>query len=176
MPLVPGRRLGHYELVAALGAGGMGEVALKARPARLAQDPERRQRFEREARTISSLNLEGESLAARLEKGPLPLEQALGCGAEIADALGRAHQHGVVHRDLKPGNVFLTRSGAKLLDFGLAKLGPALTPLGVPGESVLATDAKPLTEAGTVMGTYPHTRRRKPMSGRGTDASTYGQA
>jgi serine/threonine protein kinase len=169
-------------------------VALKVLPAHLSQDPERRQRFEREAKTISSLNhpnictlhdigqqdgvdylvlehLEGESLAARLEKGPLPLEQALRCGAEIADALARAHDHGVVHRDLKPGNAFLTRSGAKLLDFGLAKLAPALTPLPAPGLSALATEEKPLTEAGTVMGTYPYMSPEQ-LEGKEADART----
>src|ERR1700720_1600207 len=156
MPLSPGTHLGPYEITAPLGAGGMGEVyrardtrlertvAIKILPAQLSSDPVRKQRFEREARTISSLNhphicilhdvgsqdgidflvmecVEGETLAKRLEKGPIPLEQVLGSGAQIAVALDKAHRSGVVHRDLKPGNIMLTSSGAKLLDFGLAK-------------------------------------------------------
>src|SRR5260370_28869875 len=155
MPLAPGTRLGPYEITTALGAGGMGEVyrardtrldrtvANKILPRHLSDDPVRKQRFEREAKTISSLNqphtctlhdigsrngvdylvmecVEGEVLARRLEKGPLQLEQALKFGAQIADALDKAHRSGVVHRDLKPGNIMLTASGAKLLDFGLA--------------------------------------------------------
>src|SRR5499425_429139 len=156
MPLSPGIRLGPYEIVAPLGAGGMGEVyrardtrldrtvAIKILPQHLSNDPIRKQRFEREAKTISSLNhphicvlydvghqdgvdflvmeyVEGETLAKRLEKGPLPLEQVLRYGGQIADALDKAHLAGIVHRDLKPGNIMLTASGAKLLDFGLAK-------------------------------------------------------
>ena len=119
-------------------------VAIKILPAEFSADPIRKQRFEREAKTISSLNhphicvlhdvgsqggisylvmecVEGETLAKRLEKGPLPLEQVLKYGMQIADALDKAHRSGVVHRDLKPGNIMLTSSGAKLLDFGLAK-------------------------------------------------------
>src|SRR5216683_1760338 len=156
MSLASGSHLGPYEILAPLGAGGMGEVyrardtrlertvAIKILPAQFSCDPVRKQRFEREAKTISSLNhphicvlhdvghhdgvdylvmecVEGETLAKRLEKGPLPLEQVLKIGAQIADALDKAHRSGVVHRDLKPGNIMLTSSGAKLLDFGLAK-------------------------------------------------------
>src|SRR6266571_6079227 len=160
MVLVSGTRLGPYEITAALGAGGMGEVykardtrlertvAIKVLPERLSSSPEVRQRFEREAKTISALShphicalydvgnqdgveylvmeyLEGETLSDRLAKGPLPLEQLLRYGIEMADALDRAHRQGIVHRDLKPGNVMLTKSGVKLLDFGLAKaIGP----------------------------------------------------
>src|SRR6516164_9702993 len=156
MPLTPGTKLGPYEIQSPLGAGGMGEVyrardtrlertvAIKILPGHFSSDPLRRQRFEREAKTISGLNhphicvlhdvgqqdgidylvmecVEGETLARRLEKGALPQEQVLKLGAQIADALDKAHRSGVVHRDLKPGNIMLTASGAKLLDFGLAK-------------------------------------------------------
>ena len=157
MALQPGKRLGPYEIVSPLGAGGMGEVyrgrdtrlerdvAIKVLPQHLASNPQFKQRFEREARTISSLNhphictlhdigradeidylvmeyLEGETLARRLEKGALPTAQVLRYGMEVADALDKAHRRGVVHRDLKPGNIMLTpQSGAKVLDFGLAK-------------------------------------------------------
>ena len=119
-------------------------VAIKILPAHLSCDPVHKQRFEREAKTISGLNhphicvlydvghqdgidylvmecVEGETLGKRLEKGPLPLEQVLKYGAQIAEALDKAHRSSVVHRDLKPGNIMLTSSGAKVLDFGLAK-------------------------------------------------------
>src|ERR1700693_5866941 len=154
MPLAPGTKLGPYEIALPLGVGGMGEVyrardtrlgrnvAIKILPAQFSSDPGRKQRFDREAKTISTLNhphicvlydvghqdgmdylvmecVEGETLAMRLEKGPLPLEQVLKFGAQIADALDRAHRSGIVHRDLKPGNIMLTATGAKLLDFGL---------------------------------------------------------
>src|SRR5579864_8716630 len=157
MSLVSGTRLGPYEVVGPLGAGGMGEVyrardvrlgrsvAIKVLPQQLSNDPLRQQRFEREARTISNLNhphicvlhdighqdgidylvmeyLEGETLAERLKKGPLPIAQVLQYAIEISDALDKSHRKGITHRDLKPGNIMLTKSGTKLLDFGLAKL------------------------------------------------------
>jgi eukaryotic-like serine/threonine-protein kinase len=156
MALPAGTKLGPYEIESAAGAGGMGEVyrardtrlertvAVKILPAHLAGSPDLKQRFEREARAISSLShphicrlydvgsqngtdylvmeyLEGETLADRLMKGPLPLEQMLKVGGEVADALDKAHRQGIVHRDLKPGNIMLTKAGAKLMDFGLAK-------------------------------------------------------
>jgi len=150
MPLNPGTKLGPYEIVSPLGAGGMGEVyhardtrlgrdvAIKILPQQLSKDPVRKQRFEREAKTISGLNhphictlhdvgsqdgvdylvmecVEGETLAKRLEKGPLPLDQVLKYGAQIADALDKAHRSGVVHRDLKPGNIMLTARSFSIL-------------------------------------------------------------
>jgi len=185
MPLAPGTHLGPYEITAPLGAGGMGEVyrardtrlernvAIKILPEQLCKDPTRKQRFEREAKTISSLNhphictlhdigsqngidylvmecVEGETLAKRLEKGPLPLEQVLKYGAQIADALDKAHRAGIVHRDLKPGNIMLTASGAKLLDFGLAK------PVAAPVSGMTLTATTPVTQEGTIAGTYPY--------------------
>src|SRR5258708_25839540 len=154
MPLSAGDRLGPYEILSAIGAGGMGEVykardtrldrtvAVKVLPNHIAQRDDLRARFEREARAVASLNhpnictlhdigpgymvmelIEGETLAARIEKGALPLDQALALAAQIADALARAPRAGVTHRDGKPQNIMLTRDGVKVLDFGLAKSG-----------------------------------------------------
>jgi eukaryotic-like serine/threonine-protein kinase len=194
MTLEAGSRLGPYEILAAIGAGGMGEVyrardtrlertvAVKVLPEHMTSDADLRQRFEREAKTISQIShphicalydvgregdrdylvmelLDGESLAARLDKGPLPAEQLLRYGIEIADALDKAHRLGIVHRDLKPGNVMLTKSGVKLLDFGLAKFQAAARDKVLSGVSVLATEAQksqPLTERGTVLGTFQY--------------------
>src|SRR5215470_1704891 len=188
MPLVPGTKLGPYEIVAPLGAGGMGEVyrardprlertvAIKILPEQVSKDPVRRQRFEREAKTISSLNhphictlhdigsqdgvdylvmecVEGETLAKRLEKGALPLEHVLKYGAQVAGALDKAHRSGVVHRDLKPGNIMLTASGAKLLDFGLAK---PTAPLVSGATMTTASQSSPVTEQGTIVGTFQY--------------------
>src|SRR6201997_1189306 len=185
MALAAATRLGPYEILAPLGAGGMGEVyrardtrleravAIKILSAHLCQNAEARDRFDREARAISSLShpnichlydvgqqdgasylvmeyLEGEALADRLRKGPLPLDQVLKVGAEICEGLEKAHRSGVVHRDLKPGNIMLTKSGAKLMDFGLAKAPPsALTSLS--SSNSLATMSRPLTAEGTIM-------------------------
>ena len=151
-------------------------VAIKVLPAHLSQNAELKQRFEQEARAISSLNhphictlhdigqeqgidfmvmeyIEGETLAARLERGPLPLEQALEFAAQIADALDEAHRRGIVHRDLKPANVFLTKTGVKILDFGLAKL---LERKEVSETSSVLTQQKPLTEHGAILGTFQY--------------------
>jgi eukaryotic-like serine/threonine-protein kinase len=192
MPLAPGTRLGPHEIIEQLGSGGMGEVyrardtrldrmvAVKILPGHLSDNEELRQRFDREARTISQLShphvcalydvghqdgvdylvmeyLEGATLADRIVKGPLPIEQVLRYGIQIADALDKAHRLGIVHRDLKPGNVMVTKSGVKLLDFGLAKLR-AVTPGAVSSSASLVqtqTDAT-LTAQGTIIGTFQY--------------------
>jgi serine/threonine protein kinase len=188
LTLIAGFRLGPYEIVAPLGAGGMGEVyrakdtrldrtvAIKVLPAHLSSSADSRQRFEREAKTISQLShphicalydvghegeteylvmeyLEGETLADRLARGALPIEQAVRYGIEIADALDKAHRQGIVHRDLKPGNVMLTKSGVKLLDFGLAKT------VAPPGSFVHLTafpTQAALTQEGAILGTFQY--------------------
>lgn len=188
MSLAPGTQLGPYEVTAPLGVGGMGEVyrardtrlgravAVKILPAHLSSDPVRKQRFEREAKAVSSLNhphicvlydvgyqdgidflvmecVEGETLAKRLEKGPLPLEQILKFGGQIADALDKAHRSGVVHRDLKPSNIMLTPTGTKLLDFGLAKPN---TPLASAATLTGISSKSPVTQEGTILGTFQY--------------------
>jgi eukaryotic-like serine/threonine-protein kinase len=193
MALSSGTKLGPYEIQSALGAGGMGEVyrardtrldrtvAVKILPSHLSSNPEAKQRFEREARAISSLNhphictlhdvghqdgtdylvmefLEGETLGERLRKGPLPLQQVLKYGIEIGQGLEKAHRTGVVHRDLKPGNIMLTKSGAKLMDFGLAKATPLIAPSssGLSMTQSTPVDAHPLTTQGTIVGTFQY--------------------
>ncbi len=196
MQLTPGTKLGPYEILSPLGAGGMGEVyrardtrlgrdvAVKVLPQHLSSNPEVRTRFEREAKTVSSLNhphictlfdvgregdtdflvmelIEGETLAQRLAKGPLPAAEVWRLGAQIADALDRAHRAGVVHRDIKPGNVMLIKSGAKLMDFGLARATGMAGPAEGSGVTVAAltqspTVAQPLTAEGTIVGTFQY--------------------
>jgi len=195
MDLAAGTRLGPYEILAALGAGGMGEVyrardtrldrgvAIKILPSHLSSNSEVKSRFEREARTLSSVThphichlydvgsqagveflvmelLDGETLASRLQKGPVPLPDLLKIGVQIADALAKAHRLGITHRDLKPSNIMLTRSGAKLMDFGLAK--PSTVGGVVPSSSSdamtasLQSPATPVSTIGMVVGTIQY--------------------
>jgi Tol biopolymer transport system component len=203
MALTPNTRLGPYEILAPLGAGGMGEVyrardtrldrivAIKVLPDHLAANTELRQRFEREARAVSSLNhphictlhdighqdgldylvmelIEGESLADRLIKGPLPTEQVLRYAVQIADALDKAHRAGIVHRDLKPANIMLTKSGTKLLDFGLAKVQGGDSGI-VSSVTSLPTERHSLTGEGTILGTFQYMAPEQ-LEGREADA------
>jgi serine/threonine protein kinase/Tol biopolymer transport system component len=219
MGLEPGKKLGPYEIVSPLGAGGMGEVyrardtrlerdvAVKVLPAHLASDPQLKQRFEREARTVSSLNhphictlydigregetdflvmeyLEGKTLLERLKRGPLEGDQLFRMAIEVSDALDKAHRKGVVHRDLKPGNIMLTPAGAKVLDFGLAKTAAPLVPGSsssgkaspagataamTAGATASPTMSTPLTTAGSVVGTYQYMSPEQ-LEGREADA------
>jgi serine/threonine protein kinase len=198
MALPSGRKLGPYEIQSPLGAGGMGEVyrakdtrldrtvAIKILPTHLSDNPEFKQRFQREARTVSSLNhphichlydvgsqdgtdylvmefLDGETLADRLRRGPLPFPELLKIGIEVAEALEIAHRASIVHRDLKPGNIMLTKAGTKLMDFGLAK--PASLGAAGSGSATLLSAARtmsghtpvsPLTTAGSIVGTIQY--------------------
>jgi Tol biopolymer transport system component len=195
MTLTPGTRLGPYEILSPLGAGGMGEVyrardtrlsrevAVKVLPQHLSSNSEVRARFEREAKTVSSLNhphvctlfdvgregetdylvmelVDGETLAERLAKGPLSVAETLRIGSQVADALDRAHRAGVVHRDLKPGNIMLTKGGAKLMDFGLARAtglaGSSKSDAKAAALTQSPTIAQPLTAEGTIVGTFQY--------------------
>jgi Tol biopolymer transport system component len=206
MSLTSGARVGPYEVISAAGAGGMGEVyrardtrldrtvAIKILPAHLSDNPEAKQRFDREARAISSLNhpnictlydvghqdgmdylvmefLEGQTLADRLLKGPLPLDQVIKHGIEICEGLEKAHKTGVTHRDLKPGNIMLTKGGAKLMDFGLAKAATSGLP---PASSLTMTMSgpsadQPLTARGMLVGTFQYMSPEQ-MEGKEADA------
>ena len=203
MALQAGEKLGPYEIQAAAGAGGMGEVyrardtslertvAIKILPSHLAGDPGLRQRLDREAKAVATLShpnictlydvghqsgvdflvmeyLEGETLDQRLQKGPLPPEQLLQVAIQIADALERAHKQGIVHRDLKPANIMLTRSGAKLMDFGLAKATevPIATAL-----TEMTLESRKLTAEGTIVGTFQYMAPEQ-VEGRDADPRT----
>ena len=207
-----GKRLGPYEILSPIGAGGMGEVykakdtrlertvAIKVLPSHMSSSEEVRQRFEREAKTISQLShphicalydvgnqdgveylvmelLEGETLADRISRGPLPAEQVLRYGIEMADALDKAHRQGIVHRDLKPGNVMLTKSGVKLLDFGLAKIVEPVSPQSGLTSLPTMAHAQNLTQEGTILGTFqymaPEQLEGKEADGR-TDIFAFG--
>jgi len=201
----PGTRLGPYEIVSRIGAGGMGEVfkaldtrldrsvAIKILPDEFSRDAQLRLRFEREAKTISQLNhphictlydvghengniylvmeyIEGDTLADRLSRGALPFAQALRYGAQIADALSKAHASGIVHRDLKPANVMITKSGAKLLDFGLAKAATSPASAESHAATTLAHEQS-LTQEGTIVGTIQYMAPEQ-LESRGIDSRT----
>jgi eukaryotic-like serine/threonine-protein kinase len=206
MALAAGTKLGPYEILAPLGAGGMGDVyrardtrlertvAIKTLPGGLASDPDQLRRFEREARLISSLShphictlfdvghegeinylvmeyLEGETLAKRLERGPLPVAEVLQRGIETADALEKAHRTGIVHRDLKPGNIILTKSGVKLLDFGLAKLVQSKPITLATAVTAMPTQDHAITGVGTIVGTMQYMAPEQ-LEGKDSDART----
>ena len=204
MPLTSGTRLGPYEVVSPLGAGGMGEVyrardtrlerdvAVKILPTDLSSDPSLRQRLDREAKAVSKLAhphictlhdighqngvdfivmelVEGETLEHRLAKGPLPPDQTMRYASQIADALAKAHKRGITHRDLKPSNIMLTKSGTKLMDFGLAKeTGQA--PLATAMTEMTAEQSK-LTVEGTIVGTFQYMAPEQ-LEGKEADART----
>jgi serine/threonine protein kinase len=200
MSLAPGTNLGPYEILASLGAGGMGEVyhardhrlgravAIKVLSASQDTDPERKERFAREARAIARLShpnictlydvgeqngtvflvmelVEGETVADRLELGPIPIDRALSIAVQVAEALHAAHKKGVIHRDLKPSNLMLTPTGVKLLDFGVAKLKEDAESAGGETKTSWVTDRE------TAIGTLPYMAPEQ-IEGREIDART----
>jgi len=204
MGLSSGTKLGPYEIESLLGSGGMGEVyrardtrlgrdvAVKVLYSHLCSDRDLKARFEREARTISSLQhpnictlhdighqhgveylvmelVEGETLAHRLLRGPLPAEQTTRYGAQIADALAEAHKLGITHRDLKPGNIMLTMAGAKLMDFGLAKQSSRAPLASTPTE--MTTEQSKLTGDGMLVGTFQYMAPEQ-LEGKDADGRT----
>src|SRR5579864_4347968 len=207
MELAARTKLGPYEIVGSLGAGGMGEVyrardvrlnrhvAIKILPSHFSGNPELKSRFEREARTLSSVShphichlydvgsqgdveflvmelVEGETLADRLKRGPLPFDELIRMATEIADALAKAHRLGIIHRDLKPSNIMLTKNGTKLMDFGLAKstAGRADGPFATGGATAtLQSPATPISSVGTVVGTI-HYMAPEQLEGKEADA------
>jgi serine/threonine protein kinase len=211
MSLAPGTQLGPYRIEEPVGAGGMGEVyrardtrldrtvAIKVLPSHLSTRPDLQARFDREARTISSLQhpnvcslfdvgresgvdflvmeyLEGRTLADRLLEGPVPLDELIRMGAQITDALDAAHRRGITHRDLKPGNIMLTKSGVKLLDFGLAKTAemgasPTSGTLAGPGSLTQPKRGDSLTAEGTILGTFQYMAPEQ-LEGQEADART----
>src|SRR5262249_5524220 len=169
-------------------------VAIKVLPRHLSKRPDLRHRFEREARAIANLNhpqicalydigredgidflvmeyLEGQTLSKRLKQGPLPTEQLLPTAIEVATALDQAHRHGVTHRDLKPGNIMLTKAGAKLLDFGLAKSVGTRAPARDDEPAQSARSTQSLTEEGMILGTLEYVAPEQ-LEGKEADTRT----
>ena len=189
MPLAPGRKLAHYEILEPIGKGGMGEVyrardtklgrdvAIKVLPEEFARDRERLERFEREARLLAQLNhaniatlhgleqhqgqpflvmelVEGETLAERIARGPIPVDEAIQLFIQIAEGLRAAHEKGIIHRDLKPSNIKIDPEGkVKILDFGLAKA------FSTEDDVSAETSQSPTLTKGTALGAILGRRR-----------------
>src|SRR6266540_5697761 len=209
MALGPGTRLGIYEIIDALGVGGMGEVyrardtklhrdvAVKVLPDSFAGDPDRLARFQREAQVLASLNhpniaaiygveeqndlrglmlelVEGPTLADRIARGQIPLDEALAIAHKIAEALEAAHERGIVHRDLKPSNVKVTDDGTvKVLDFGLAKVFTDETPTEDFSHSPTLLKA---THTGVILGTAAYMSPEQRRANQSISAQTFGHS